>query len=278
MSNATSETLPPPTHAPLHGWRIVITRAEEQADSLAERLRSLGAEPLAYPTIAFAPPDDVRPLDEALLRISTGAYTWLLLTSVNAVKAVQQRLRALEQAPYTFLATHCRVAAVGPTTTAACADLLGVQPAIVPKKFVAEALAEAMGDMRGQRALLANADIARPVLEQKLREAGAAVDRVVAYRTVPATGGIDLPRLLAAGTIHAITFTSGSTVRYFIERIGPAALAAARQTTIACIGPIAAETAREAGLPPTVVATTFTEQGLVEALVQYAQQKGATCE
>lgn len=276
---ASPSELPTPTTAtPLRGWRIVITRAEEQADSLAERLRSLGAEPLAYPTIAFAPPEDVRPLDEALRRIPTGAYTWLMLTSVNAVNAVQQRIHSFGQEPRAFLADHCKVAAVGPTTTTACNELLGMQPAIVPKKFVAEALAEAMGDMRGQRALLANADIARPVLQQKLSEAGAEVERVVAYRTIPATGGVDLPPLLAAGTVHAITFTSGSTARYFVERIGQATLDAARQTIIACIGPIAADAAREAGLPPTLVASTYTEQGLVEALVQYAQQKGATCE
>lgn len=257
----------------LHGWRVVITRSEEQSDSLSERLRKLGAEPIVYPTIMFIPPEDLRPLDDALHRLVQGGYDWLVLTSVNAVKAVQERCDTLG---YTCSESGLgaqstwKLAAVGPTTTTACHELLGIQPAIVPKKFVAEALAEAMGNMQGQRILLANADIARPVLQERLQEAGAQVDRYIAYQTVPATGGVDVPGLLQQNAIDAITFTSGSTVRYFVERIGTEALQLARQKVIACIGPIAADGAREVGLPPTVVAQTYTEEGLVEALLNYA--------
>jgi uroporphyrinogen-III synthase len=164
----------------------------------------------------------------------------------------------------------CKIAAVGPTTTTACHDVLEAEPAIVPKKFVAEALAEALGDMQGQRVLLANADIARPILQEKLQEAGAIVDRVVAYHTVPATGGVDMPRLLREDGVDAITFTSGSTARYFVDRIGQEVLPQAQQKVIACIGPIAAKGAQDVGLEPTIVADTYTEDGLVQALVAYA--------
>lgn len=275
MSTAPVATQPISEHSTtaLQGWRIVITRSEEQADSLAEKLRLLGAEPIAYPTITFAPPEDIQLLDDSLQRLLAGEYHWLMLTSVNTIKAVQARLSHL-QGQHTF-PSPCpfRVAAVGPTTTAACRDLLGVQPAVVPKKFVAEALAEAMGDMHGQRVLLTNADIARPVLQEKLQQAGAHVDRIIAYRTVPATGGADLPDMLAEGSIDAITFTSGSTAHYFVERIGADALEHARRAVIACIGPIAAKGAEEVGLPPTIVASTYTEDGLIEALVTYAAKK-----
>jgi uroporphyrinogen-III synthase len=84
---------------------------------------------------------------------------------------------------------------------------------------------------------------------------------------------IDLPALLAAEQIGAITFTSGSTVRYFVQRIGPAALADARRTIIACIGPITADAARELGLPPTIIADPSTEEGLIEALELYVKQQ-----
>jgi uroporphyrinogen-III synthase len=266
----------PDATRPLYGWRVVVTRAEDQADGLTERLQALGAEPVAYPTIAFAPPDDPQPMAEALRRLADGGYDWLVLTSVNAVRAVRAASETVSHSVTGDLGlsnVHMKVAAVGPTTTAACGELLGVQPAVVPGKFVAEALAEALGDMQGQRVLLANADIARPVLHERLQAAGALVDRVVAYHTIPASGGVDLPPLLAEGAIDAITFTSGSTVRYFVRRVGPEALEHARQTVIACIGPIAADAARAVGLSPTIVASIHTEEGLVAALVEWRQQQ-----
>jgi uroporphyrinogen-III synthase len=248
--------------------RVVITRAEDRADRMAERLRSLGAEPIIYPTIAFAPPEDRGPLDAALQRLAEGGYDWLVLTSVTAVKVLAEA--GLQIAEHKRL----KLAAVGSATAATCIELLGVTPAVVPAKFVAEALAEALGDIQGQRVLLANADIARPTLEERLRTTGALVDRVIAYQTVLATDSdIDLPALLAAEQIGAITFTSGSTVRYFVQRIGPAALADARRTIIACIGPITADAARELGLPPTIIADPSTEEGLIEALELYVKQQ-----
>lgn len=287
MRNEASRPSDTSRASPLQGWRIVITRSEDRAGGLAERLRALGAEPIPYPTIAFAPPEDTGALDAALQRLLAGSYDWLVLTSVTAVRSVHERLARSGGAILDWGSAasgpqsrvhNLKLAAVGASTAAACAELLGRQPAVVPETFVAEALAEALGDaasdaeqgLRGRRVLLANADIARPQLQEMLQAAGATVERVIAYRTVPASGGVDLPPLLAAGAIDAITFSSGSTVRYFVRRIGPDALAAARQTVIVCIGPVTAEAARAAGLPPTVVAETFSEAGLVEALVDWA--------
>jgi hydroxymethylbilane synthase len=260
-------TAPPP----LHGWRVVVTRSEAQADSLNEALRQQGAEPVAYPTIAFSPPEDEAALDRALLNLMSGSYNWLVLTSVMGVQTVHARLQLLSAA---FQANHTlpaglQVAAVGAATAEACVALLGSRPAVVPEKFVAEALAEAIGDLSGQHVLLAQADLSRPVLAEQLQQAGANLDTVVAYRTVPATGGTDLPALLAEGVIDAITFTSGSTVRNFVERIGPEALPHAQQTIIACIGPVTAETAQEVGLTPSIVAELSTVEGLVDALVAW---------
>jgi uroporphyrinogen-III synthase len=212
----------------------------------------------------------MQPLDDALRRLLSGGYDWLILTSATGVRAVRERLDALDAAFSGNSAPGgAQLAVVGQATAAACADMLGVQPAVVPDKFVAEALAEALRSVQGQRVLLAQAELARPVLRERLQQAGAQVDAVVAYRTVPATGGTDLPAMLAAGQIDAITFTSSSTVNFFVQRIGPAALEQARRAVIACIGPIAAQTAEEVGLPPAVVAEPSTVEGLVAALVAW---------
>jgi uroporphyrinogen-III synthase len=95
---------------------------------------------------------------------------------------------------------------------------------------------------------------------------------VVAYRTVPAPdSSVDLAEMLAVGAIGAITFTSGSTVRAFVQKVGPQALELSQRTVIACIGPSTAATCRAAGLAPHVVAEVSTEEGLVEALIAYME-------
>ncbi len=264
----TAATFPP--CPALSGWRVVITRAATQAQDLADLLTAHGAVPVFYPTIAIAPPADPLPLATALHAAQQGHFHWLILTSTNAVEQVAPHLHP----PYPF-----RLATVGSATAADCVQQLGIEPAVVPDQFVAEALAAALGSLHGQRVLLAQADIARPVLAEQLQQAGAELVQVVAYRTVPATGGEDVPALLRQGQIHALTFTSGSTVRYFVARIeqecpdADEVLAAARQCVIACIGPIAAAAAAQISLPPTVVAAPHTTAGLVQALCHAAHQR-----
>ncbi|NTU85676.1 MAG: uroporphyrinogen-III synthase [Chloroflexales bacterium] len=250
---------------------MLVTRAAERADGLAERLRALGAEPVVRPTIAHAPPDDQAAFETALGQLEAGVYEWLLLTSVTAVEAVAAGLR--DRAPHLGSRVSLKIGAVGPATAAACRDLLGVEPAGVPERFLGEELATAMGDPAGRRVLLPNADLARPALEDRLRAAGALVDRVVAYKTVPAPGGDELAGLLAEGAIDAILFTSGSTARYFTLQVGEAGVAAARRAIIACIGPATADVCRELGLEPAVVAAVFTEEGLVEGLVAHVARR-----
>jgi uroporphyrinogen-III synthase len=259
---------------PLAGLRVVITRSSDRSATMAQRLRELGATPIFYPTISFAAPEDPEPLDAALRRLLNGQYDWLALTSVTAVQFVAERLRQISSDGV----IPARIAAVGPSTAEVCLELLGVAAAVIPEKFDGSGLITKLGDMREQRVLLANADIARPVLAAGLREAGALIDRVIAYRTVAAgdSDDIDMPALLADGGVDVITFTSGSTARGFVERIGPAGLEHARTLTIACIGPATAQAAQAAGLPPTVVAGVFTEEGLIAALVDALQDSAST--
>ncbi|NTV64271.1 MAG: hypothetical protein HGA65_12135 [Oscillochloris sp.] len=147
----------------------------------------------------------------------------------------------------------------------------GLVLAVTQGQLIGKA-APALGDLTGKKVLLPNADIARTALEVQLRAAGAEVDRVVAYRTVTSPdNGVDMAGMLAAGRIDAITFTSGSTARAFVEKVGSDAVDLMQKTVIACIGPATAIVCREIGLVPQVVAEAFTEEGLVEALIAYME-------
>ena len=252
---------------PLAGRRVVVTRASHQAGELSTRLRALGAVAIEYPVIAIAPPEDLHRLDETLMRAAHGRFDWLVLTSANGVAAIAERMAhlGLESAAL----QHIRIAVIGPATAEAVRSRLGRDVDLMPSTYVAEALARALGDVRGRRFLLARADIARPALSQALRAAGARVEEVTAYRTVIARGGPDVPALLARGEIDAVTFTSASTVRNFLARVGEDALPHLRRVVLACIGPITAKALRAQGLSPTVVAAEYTIEGLVQALVRY---------
>lgn len=259
----------------MNGRRIVVTRSLAQAAPLSDLLRKHGAEPLLYPCITIAPPDDHAPLDDALNRALAGGFDWLVLTSSNTVLALAQRLQALGHDPARL--SGLSIAAIGPATTATARRLLGLTPRLVPDEFVAEALAVALQPISGARVLLPQANLARSVLAATLGAAGAAVTSVVAYQTVIGRGGIDLGDALAAGRIDAITFTSSSTVDNFLARMraeggAPDQLAG---LCLACLGPITAQTARKRGLAVAVTPATSTLDALVADLAAYFQQHGA---
>ena len=238
------------TSQALQGRRIVITRPRERARRLAERLRSLGAEPIVFPTVRIEPADP-GPLDAAVRSLER--YDWIVFTSANGVEAFWTRLVAAEKDARDL--ARRKVAAIGPVTAQALRQR-GVEPVLVPDEYVAEAILGSLGDVRGLRFLLPRADIAREALAAGLRERGAAVTEVVAYRTVGA--GAAPPDLSRA---DAVTFTSSSTVRHFV-----ASGAVAGQAKVVCIGPVTADTARALGLTVHAVATAYTEDGLIQAL------------
>ncbi|MBP1467790.1 uroporphyrinogen-III synthase [Candidatus Chloroploca sp. M-50] len=250
---------------PLDGVRVLVTRAAERSDGLVQRLHNLGAIPVVRPTIAYGPPAEPALLADALTRLVAGAYHWLLLTSVTTVEAVASGLG--DQVVQLRAQPLLQIGAVGPATAEACQRFLGVTPAAMPERFLGEELAGVIGELAGLHVLLPNADLSRPVLEERLRAAGAIVDRVIAYRTIPAPGGDELAGLLEAGQLDVILFTSGSTARYFVQQIGTNGLDAARHTTIICIGPATADVCRELTLTPAAVADPYTEEGLITALL-----------
>ena len=249
---------------PLAGKRIVVTRPAPQAPELAEPLQALGATPILFPTIAIHPMEDSSRLDDAIGQISAGAYDWVIFTSVNGVAIFWERLEALDRDGSIF--DGVKVAAIGPATGDALADQ-GVVADYIPDEFVAEAIADGLGDMSGRRVLLPRAAIARKTLAEMLSEQGAEVEEVATYQTLPAEPGVAALSELRNADIF--TFTSSSTVRNFVELVGgpKAAVKLTRGAHVACIGPITAGTAEEMGMVPHIVAEDYTIGGLVAALV-----------
>lgn len=254
---------------PMSGRRIVVTRASEQARDLVEQLRALGAAPIECPAISIAPLLDFRELDAVISRLET--YDWVIFTSVNGVAAVASRMEAVGIDKAALCARKLGV--IGPATRETLVEL-GCRPDFIPDSYVAEAIVEQIGDVKGCRVLLPRADIARKALAAGLRVKGAVVDEVDAYRTVTGRGIATLAELLLSGTADAVTFTSSSTVRYTLDGLVESGWEVGRAvgllngSAIVCIGPITAQTAREHGLKVAAVADEYTANGLVEALTR----------
>ncbi|MBI4875452.1 MAG: uroporphyrinogen-III synthase [Acidobacteria bacterium] len=243
---------------PLAGRRVVITRAESQGGEFARKLAALGAEVVAFPTIAVSPPANPAPLDEALARLDQ--YDWLIFTSANGVRFFVERWKGAPQV------LRARVCAIGPATRRA-AESMGFRVEIVPREYVAESLVEAFAgqDLAGKLILLPRAAVARDVAPDALRARGATVDVVEAYRTVIPPGAAERAReLFGAGKPDWITFTSSSTVNNFLAAAGRAALEGVR---VASIGPVTSQTLREHGIVVDVEAAVYTTDGLLEAIL-----------
>ena len=259
---------------PLFGRTIVVTRARAQASALAAELARRGARVIEAPAIRIAPPVSWVEVDRAIDQAAT--FNWVVFTSVNGVATVLDR--AWERGLDSRILGPARLAAIGPATAQALRER-GLRADVVPDEFVAEALAEALGPVRGQQILLARADIARRTLADSLRQQGAEVTEVAAYQTVPETApSPELIEALRRRQVDLITFTSSSTVKNFLGLIARAdgldptdlgasgGLAGAR---IACIGPITAQTAEAVGLRPDVIAETYTIEGLLAAIDEF---------
>ncbi|WP_395093965.1 uroporphyrinogen-III synthase [Armatimonas sp.] len=243
------------------GKRIVNTRATHQNSRFTSLLRSQGAEVIEYPCIAIVPPEDDRPLREALANLAY--FDWLLLTSANTVLA-------LAESPPLPPARRGN-AAIGPATARAAQAYLGLEAVLLPETFTAEALGEALQIQPGERVLIPASAIARTTLADVLRAQGAEVTVVEAYRTVPGTGGANVPVLLAQKQVDAVTFTSASTVENFMDRLSAEGgnRTDLASVCVACIGPQTAAMAEAHGLQVDVISTTHTLDGLIEALAEY---------
>ena len=255
---------------PLFGRRVLVTRARSQASRLTAALEELGAEVREVPAIRIAPPTDgYAAIDAAIGTLMD--YQWLVFTSANGVSAFFARLAAAGKDARAL--GYAQVAAIG-TATAAKLREYGIRADVVPEEFRAEGVVAALkGKLPPHaRVLLPRAEQAREVLPDGLRALGATVDVAPVYRTeAAAADGEALAADLAAGAYDYVTFTSSSTVRNLAKILGGSAPLA--HTRAACIGPVTAETARELGIEPALVAEEYTIAGLTRAIAADAAPK-----
>ena len=247
---------------PLFGKRVLVTRTGEQSDAFARALLARGAEPIRAPAIAVVPPDDEAPARNAAAQLA--AYAWVVFTSQNGVDAIFAHLDEIGADARAF--GNAKVAAIGDRT----ADRLrahGIRADLVPSEFVGEALARALIERTspGDRILFYGAAQARDVPVRALESEGRIPTVAAAYQTVFASDPAYAEKVARA---DVLTFTSASTVRGFCSLLGGTeiAAAAARGKIVTCIGPVTAQAARDAGLAPQVVASTYTTAGLLDAL------------
>lgn len=251
---------------PMFGRKVLVTRARSQASKLTALLEEFGAQVIEKPAISIAAPaDDYRAVDEAIGHIED--YQWLIFTSTNGVERFFARL---DKAGRDVRALgYAKIAAIGQTTANKLFSY-GIRADVVPQEFRAEGVIDALkGKLPPHaRILLPRAAEAREILPEKLREQGAIVDVVPVYQTVaadvPAEEAEALRQALAAGEIDFVTFTSSSTVRNLIKILGGAE--PLQHVRTACIGPVTAATARGYGIEPSIVAKTYTIDGLVAAM------------
>jgi uroporphyrinogen III methyltransferase/synthase len=252
---------------PLHGRRVVVTRAAAQAGSLAEKLRAAGADVLELPATRVEPIDgpEGRPsaVDHAVQRL--GNYTWAVFTSQNAVRLFWDALRRARKDARSL--AGMKLCAVGPATADALMER-GLAVDVVPERFVAEGVLEALGardDVAGAKVLYVTARGARDVLPRGLASLGAVTDVMEAYRSVPDGAGAERVRqALEAGEVDAVTFTSASSVRAYAEAVGAAP---ARLAPAVSIGPQTSAAATDAGLTVAGEAGEATLDALVAATV-----------
>ncbi len=248
----------------LAGVRVLVGRARHQAAALSDELRKLGATVIEIPFIEIRKPRSFKPLDSALRNLDS--YDWLILTSANGVEAMWERMAKLRLTKMNL--EQLRIAAIGPATKKAI-EKRGVKVDVVPKEYVAESVVRSLHRrVKGKRVLLVRAKVARDVIPNELRKAGAEVDVVEAYETVVPRSS--RTRLRAAfenprRRPHVITFTSSSTVRNFVDLLGKRRPASDVQ--FASIGPVTSATLREMGLPVDIEAREYTIPGLIEAIV-----------
>jgi uroporphyrinogen-III synthase len=256
------------TRASLAGKRVVVTRAAQQSGALIRALEEAGAIPVMLPLLAFVPPEDLSALDAALRR--GHEIDWLLLTSQNALSALQDRCTTLQISLRDIFAKP-RVAAVGPSTAAA-AESAGLNISYVPRKHQGVALAEELGgEFAGKKVLLPRSDLASVELPRALQRLGALVTEVVAYKTI-APGGEESQQAQSflIDAPDAILFFSPSAVHHLGELLGPGDfLKLAKSAIFTAIGPVTHQALRDSGVDQIAVAADATVDATVNALSDY---------
>ncbi len=257
---------------PLHGRRILITRARHQVDPFRRELVDMGAAVVEIPTIEIRP----MPTDERVHKAIAGLDRTALVIFASA-NAVAIFFKMLVETGADARALHAsKLCAIGQETSEMLENH-GLRPELVTSEYTAEGLAKALEgwELDGLRVLVPRAEVARDALPSLLSMRGAEVEILPVYQAVcPVDTGPALLRLFGAEGVDVITFTSSSTVANFVRAFPddklPAVLGDAE---VACMGPVTADTARKLGLRVDIVAREYTTHGLVQAIVESAARR-----
>ncbi|HUU41177.1 MAG TPA: uroporphyrinogen-III C-methyltransferase [Desulfatiglandales bacterium] len=253
---------------PLFGKTILVTRPEDQAQEFAKSLSDFGARCLLFPAIKITPPLNWKELDSAIECLSE--YNWILFTSANGVRYFFERLNAAKKDARQL--AGIKIGVIGPNTSKALMDRR-ISPDLVPEKYWAEGIMEEFKGipMRGKKVLLPRPVNARDYLPKTLRDLGAVVHEVEAYKTVkPEYSEDQMNDLFKEGKIDIITFTSPSAVENFINFFrGNPLYKTISEAKIACIGSITAQKAIEEGLTVAIKPDNYTVDALATAIVDY---------
>lgn len=254
------------TSRPLFGRTVLVTRPEHQADDLASKLREMGANVLYQPAIEIAEPRDWAPVDRVLRRLDD--FDWLVFSSSNGVRYFLNRLPTLGLDLRQL--SRVKLAAIGPATADALAEY-HLQADVQPDEYRAEALAAALTPhVRGQRVLLARASRGREVLAELLTAAGAIVEQAVLYESRDiTTPNADVVEALAGGRVDWVTVTSSAIARSLIAMFGETL----RKAAIVSISPLTAEVLAESGGLSSVVAQTYTTDGIIVTILSAHPRK-----
>ena len=254
----------------LDGVRIAITHDKEQVRDQDELFRALGAEVFFYPCIEIAPYEHTGELDAALREAIAGKYDWIVLNDADTALVVGERMKAIGADPKQ-IPRRLKVATIGCMTERYTNEFMGLESSFAPETYTPQFVAEALHLKAGDRVLLPQSSMTRMSLAHCLRDTGAEVTAINAYRTQIGRGGDGVPVLLWEGKIDCITFTFPTAVRYFFKRLDaeggtPAML---DDVCVACIGPLTATAARDYGLHVDVLPEKHTIEGLVAAVADY---------
>ena len=257
---------------PLHGRRVLITRARHQVEGFRRELVDMGAAVVEIPTLEVRP----MPTDDRVRKAiaGLGRTALVIFASANAVAIFYKML--VETGSDSRALHVSKLCAIG-QETAEMLEKHGLRPELVTSEYTAEGLAKALEgwEMEGMRVLVPRAEVARDALPSLLAMRGAEVEILPVYQSVcPAEAGPALLRLFGAEGVDVVTFTSSSTVANFVRAFPedrlPAVLGDAE---IACMGPVTADTARKLGLRVDIVAREYTTHGLVQAIVEAAARR-----
>ena len=254
--------------AALTGVRVAVARAQDDAKELAALLEAAGAEVVYYPCVEIVPFAENEEFDVALKDAAAGKYDWLVLNDADTVIVVAEQFARLGLDPRAL--GGLKIATIGCMTEQNAQQYLGLQSDFAPEIYTPEIVADAMRLNIGDRVLLPQSAVTRMSLAKCLRDTGADVNAVNAYRTIIGRGGDPAPVMLWEGQIDVVAFTYPTEVRYFAKRLNyeGGSLAMLDDVIVACIGPITAETAHSYGFKVAPVPTQHTYEGLVKLIAE----------